>query len=63
MGHDFERFKTKFWNSCINSFTNLREKKSNNSHTTEQADNSLLRFATVITQVCFLFVLFLSSKR
>ena len=44
-------------------FINVRKKESHNSHKTEQADNPLPGYVTVITQVCIVFVLSVLSKR
>ena len=49
--------------SCITIFINVREKYSNSTHTTEQVDNPPLRYASVISHACIVFVLVASLKR
>ena len=63
MRHGFRSLKKKFLHSCINIFISIRKKNETRSQTTEQADNPPLRYVTVMTHSCIVFVLFVLLKR
>ena len=61
LSRGFESFQKNVLHSCIKSLINIQKKKS--SQTTEQADNPLLRYVTVMRHLCIVFVWFVSLKQ
>ena len=59
----FKAFKNKFLHSCVKNDITLMKKSETNSHKTEQRDNPPLRYVTVRTNICNVFVLLASCKR
>ena len=58
----FEGFEKKLVYTCIKNFINFRKKNCTDTRTTEQVDNTPLRYASVISHTCIAFVLFVSLK-
>ena len=57
MTHGLRSFYRKFLHSCTKNFITVRNKFLTGNHTTEQADNPPLRYVTVMSDACIVFVL------
>ena len=63
MSRAFESFIKKLLHSCSKNFLKFRKTYLTGNQTTEQADNPPLRYVTVMSHACIVFVLLVSLKR